>query len=75
MTIPESVTAIGKYAFADCENLRDVILYAEQVPTTQPEVFNDTPISQAILHVPAASVDAHKAAVPWNNFKIVVAIK
>lgn len=75
ITIPESVTSIGEYGFADCENLRDVVCLAEQVPTTPNEAFEDTPISQATLHVPAASIEAYRAAKPWSLFENIVPIK
>ena len=75
ITIPESVTSIGEYTFADCENLRDVVCLAIQVPTTPKEVFEDTPISEAVLHVPAASVDAYKQTTPWSHFKSIVGIE
>ena len=74
ITIPESVTSIGECAFADCENLRDVLCLAEQVPTTPVNAFEDTPISEATLHVPAASIEAYRAAEPWSLFKSIVPI-
>ena len=74
VTIPQSVTSIDEYTFADCENLRDVICLAEQVPTTPDDAFEDTPTSEATLHVPAASVEVYKATAPWSKFKNIVAI-
>ena len=75
VTIPKSVTSIGEYAFADCENLRDVICLAEQVPSTSDDAFEDTPISEATLHVPAASIEAYNTTAPWSQFKSIVAIE
>lgn len=75
ITIPESVTSIGECSFADCENLRDVVCLAEQVPTTPVNAFEDTPISEATLHVPAASIEAYRAAKPWSLFENIVPIK
>lgn len=75
ITIPKSVTSIGECAFADCENLRDVVCLAEQVPTTPVNAFEDTPISEATLHVPAASIEAYRAAKPWSLFENIVPIK
>jgi len=74
VTIPKSVTSI-EYALADCENLRDVVCLAAQVPTTPNDAFEDTPISEATLHVPAASVEAYKTTAPWSQFKNIVAIE
>lgn len=45
-----------------------------KVPTTPDDAFEDTPISEATLHVPAASVEAYKTTAPWNQFKNIVAI-
>lgn len=73
VTIPKSVTSI-EYALADCENLQDVVCLAKQVPTTPDDAFEDTPIAEATLHVPAASVEAYKATAPWSQFKNIVAI-
>ena len=75
ITIPENVTSVGEYSFADCENLRDVVCLAEQVPTTPNEAFEDTPISQATLHVPAASIERYKREAPWRYFKSIVGVE
>ena len=75
ITIPKSVTSIDDYAFANCENLRDMICFAEQVPSTPNDAFEDTPISEATLHVPAASLEAYKATAPWSQFKNIVTIE
>ncbi len=75
ITIPESVTSIGSYAFSDCSSLTNVYCYAENVPSTDFYAFDNSPISSATLHVPAASVDAYKAEYPWNRFGSIVAIE
>ena len=75
ITIPESVISIGEYALADCGNLRDVVCMAQQVLTTPVNVFEDTPISEATLHVPAGSVDAYRATELWSQFKDIVGIE
>ena len=65
---------IGTHAFAYCEELTDVYCYAEIVPNTTIDTFDNSYIEYATLHVPAASVDAYKASVPWSNFKAVLPI-
>jgi hypothetical protein len=52
--------------------LLDVYCYAENVPSTHSDAFKRSPNDYATLHVPAGSVDAYKAAVPWKNFKDIV---
>ena len=53
VNIPTNLTHIGYYAFAYCSNLKDVYCFADQVPTTESDVFKETPIASATLHVPA----------------------
>ncbi len=74
ITIPNSVTSIGSSAFYRCSGLTDLYCYAEQVPTTESYVFYKTPVDGATLHVPAASIDAYKAADPWKEFGTIVAL-
>jgi hypothetical protein len=73
ITIPNSVTSIRFNAFAKC-SLNHVYCLAENVPRTNIESFGSTQIDKATLHVPAASVDAYKAAAPWSGFKDIVAL-
>ncbi|MBR4730323.1 MAG: leucine-rich repeat protein [Prevotella sp.] len=72
--IPSSVTSIGYNAFSWCSGLLKVYCHAEKVPDTQGNVFFDSNINNATLHVPTGSVEAYKAAEPWNEFKEIVAI-
>lgn len=74
VTIGNSVTSIGREAFYGCSSLTDVYCLAENVPDTNADAFSNTQIGEAILHVPAASVDAYKATSPWSGFKEVVAL-
>lgn len=74
VTIGCGVTSIGKSAFNGCSSLTNVYCYAENVPSTSSSTFNNSSISSAILHVPAGSVSAYKAAEPWKNFKSIVAL-
>jgi len=72
--IPKNVTNIGNAVFYRCSNLTDVYCYAENVPETGINVFIDTPIESATLHVPAASIEKYKATSPWNGFGNIVPI-
>ena len=74
--IGNGVTSIGDMAFAYCYVLTDLYCYAEKVPTTRSlsELFRYTPVYTATLHVPAASIDAYKAADQWKEFGTIVAL-
>ena len=75
ITIDKGVGSIGNTAFASCVKLVDVYCYAENVPITKSDAFNNSYPEHIILHVPEKSIDAYKAAEPWNQFKEIVAIE
>ncbi len=76
VTIGNGVTSIGDQAFYNCYVLTDLYCYAEKVPTSRSlsELFGGTPVYTATLHVPAASIDAYKAADQWKKFGKIVAL-
>ena len=73
ITIGSGIKTIYSSAFASCPELTDVTCYAENVPSTGTDVFKDSYIEYATLHVPASAVNAYKAADPWKNFKSIMA--
>ena len=73
ITIGNSVESIGLSAFYSCYGLTDLYCYAEKVPTVSSS-FSGIPVSIATLHVPAASIDAYKAADQWKEFGTIVAL-
>ncbi len=72
ITIPNRVTSIEDYAFNNCYGLCDVYCYAEKLPSTGAEIFYGTNISNATLHVPAASIESYKSQEPWSSFKKII---
>lgn len=72
VVIPRTVTSIGRSAFSSCNNLKEVICYAEDVPTTGYGAFRK--VASATLMVPAASVGKYKAADQWKEFGTIVGI-
>ena len=74
VTIPNSVTSIGECAFAYCENIENVYCYAEEVPSTYFDAFDDSNIENATLHVPASAIEAYKTTEPWSDFGTIKAI-
>ena len=75
VTIGSSVTFIGSRTFKSCSSLTDVYCYAENVPSSDSQAFDESSVSSATLHVPAGSVDAYKAQAPWKYFESIVAIE
>jgi len=74
VTIPESVTSIDDYAFEGCSGLIGVYCHAIYVPKVTSYTFYNVTIGNATLHVPAASIEAYRAAEPWKNFGNIVAL-
>ena len=68
VAIPESVTCIGDRAFAKCSGLKDFYCYAFNVPDTGNNLFTNSPIGTARLHVPGRSIEAYRATEPWSSF-------
>ena len=52
----------------------DVYCYAEAVPSTNANAFDDSNIEYATLHVPGSAIEYYKATYPWSNFKNIVSI-
>ena len=77
--VMNSVTNIGMYAFAGCRSIADFYCYVKDVPAAL-YAFADYSgidyrnVKSIILHVPAESIDAYKATVPWKYFKEIVEI-
>ena len=68
ITIPNSVTSIGDYAFAGFKQLKNVYCYAEKVPSTSASTFKKTDIGYSILHVPGSALSSYKTTSPWRGF-------
>ncbi len=73
ITLPNSAL-IGDYAFRGCSKITDVCCYAEEVPWTDFDVFQECPIGSATLHVPAKAIEQYRNVEPWNQFKEIIAI-
>lgn len=75
LTIGKQVSTIEECAFSKCQNLANVIYYRENPPfRVASDIFQDSYIEFATLHVPAASVNEYKKRDPWNKFKNILAI-
>ena len=73
ITIPSSVKSLGTYCFGDCTSLKTVTC---EMPTAiDGSFFSFTPIDQATLYVPKASLDSYKATSPWSGFGTILPIE
>lgn len=86
ITLGSGLETIYPYAFAACSKLADVYCYAEKVPImtdidNQPHTNafdgfdGSSPIENATLHVPAASIEAYKSTEPWSSFNEIVSLE
>lgn len=66
VTIPSGVTFIGSSAFASCLSLTSVTVNATTPPNVGGLPFNNT--NNCPIYVPAASVNAYKAASIWSTY-------
>ena len=62
VSIGSGVKSISNQAFASCKELTDVYCLAEAVPNTDTDVFQESYIEYATLHVPTTSVLAARPA-------------
>ena len=67
ITLSATLTAIGDWAFDDCNNLKEVICYAPQPPTISKYTFSD--ISPTV-YVPENTVTIYQNAPYWMTFDI-----
>ena len=72
ITIPNSVTSIGRYAFLRCTNLSDIMNYATTPQNiTGNNVFYGVDRSKVTLSVPPGTTASYEAA-GWTGFKEIV---
>ena len=74
VTIGSGINDIDGRCFANCGNLTDVYCFAESVPTTESDAFENSYVNYAKLHVPASSVSAYSSSAPWSGFEEIVPI-
>ena len=68
ITIPNSVTSIGNYAFYKCSGLNLLTCYAVTPPSLGSDVFYCVNKSACTLMVPDQSINQYKAAEQWKDF-------
>ena len=65
--LPSSVGSLGNAAFSGCSQLKTMILHSENPPSIQTYTFSGVP-NTCVFKVPAASVEAYKAATNWSKY-------
>ena len=73
VVIGKSVTDLKAMAFAGCDSLEMVTCLVPAPPAINENVFKDRYV-YATLRVPAASLEAYKETLPWNQFADIVPI-
>ena len=68
VTIPNSVTSIGSAAFRSCSKLDNVYCYAENLFYIGNDIFKDSYIEYATLHVPSSALSYYQTTPPWSRF-------
>ena len=66
INIPSGVTTINEGAFISCKSLTSITINATTPPTLGNNAFNIT--NNCPIYVPAASVNAYKAASGWSTY-------
>ena len=75
VTIPNSVTEIYSGAFAKCPNLENVYCYAENISDISDNIFKDSYIEDATLHVPSSAISYYQTTLPWSKFGTIKALE
>ena len=75
VTIPNSVKSIGDYAFGSCPNLENVYCYAENLYYSDDDIFKDSYIEYATLHVPSSAISYYQTTAPWSGFGTIKALE
>ena len=66
VTIPASVSCIWNYAFSGCSSLTKLTVLSHNPPLEAFKILDGA--DDAIIYVPAESVDAYKAAENWSEY-------
>ena len=74
ISIGSGIENVGSKAFANCRKLEDVYCYVVRYPMTDDDIFENSYIEFATLHVPNKSINQYKNKVPWSGFMEVVGI-
>ena len=68
VSLPASITTIGNFAFRDDPSLSNVYCYATMLPTAPENVFMNSGVAKATLHVQESVLELYQATTPWSSF-------
>lgn len=72
ITIGKYVTHIEDWAFSNCSNLMDFYIYTKEIPKIgSNNIFENSYIQYATLHVRESLIDLYSTTYPWNGFKTI----
>jgi len=74
LILPESLEIIDEKAFDLCDSLSEIRSLATVPPTLFKNAFSSIIYENAILYVPAESINSYKTAEGWKDFLNIVAI-
>ena len=74
VTIGKKTSKIGNRAFSNCSKLEEVYCYAEKVPSTYTNAFENSYPQYATLYVPTSAINDYKTTAPWSEFGTIKAI-
>ena len=75
VTIPNSVKEISYLAFSECPKLENVYCYAESFSDISDNIFKDSYIEDATLHVPSSAISYYQTTLPWSKFGTIKALE
>ena len=72
ISLPSSLDSLYGYSLAYCSALTEVTIASATPPVCLANVFSNTTLSAATLHVPCSSMSLWNTAAPWNQFGSIV---
>ena len=75
INLGSGITNLYASAFANCSEITDVYSYSEKIPGYYNELFKDSYINYATLHVLDKLVEDYKTANGWNGFGTIIGIE
>ena len=73
IAFPPSVNQVGRNAFSGCNALESILIYARDVPNTDPATFTVNNLSVPV-YVPAESLESYQTADYWKEIATILPI-